>query len=392
MLFTRLVVKNLYSFDDLDLDFTYTKKKTHLPLEGEFLENRPNFYVKRVCIFAGANATGKTSIGRVMCAMQNFIVLHRRLKMLAEKITDKTRPAEIELEFATPSDSRLHRCYVRISTAPTVLDGVKYAYVDIAPTSRAGDARRKLDRIFNGKTKSSTLIDSFSGNRTEELDRFFNLDFSNQGWNYLFSDINEVSEEDPIFREDDKDIFYTIMNSFDSTIVEVSPVMSKIDNKFKGFDIRFQNEDSVLITSNGNCSNEEKDRLSKGTYEAIKVVGFLAYMKRCILGSSYVFYIDEKLSASHVSVEMAILNVMINILPRNSQLFYTTHNSEIFDMNLPAHSYVFFRKQNGYTKAILPEAYSLKESLKEAVMNNVFKTLPDSFLMDSYFFGQGNHG
>lgn len=116
MLFTRLIVKNLYSFDNLDIDFTLRNKSKEEILENEFLENRPNFLIKRVCVFAGANATGKTSIGRIMCAMKNFLVIPRKLNPLVKSITDKSKTATVEFEFVTTEDHKLHRCHIELTS------------------------------------------------------------------------------------------------------------------------------------------------------------------------------------------------------------------------------------------------------------------------------------
>lgn len=35
---------------------------------------------------------------------------------------------------------------------------------------------------------------------------------------------------------------------------------------------------------------------------------------------------------------------MIDLLRPNGQLFFTTHNADILDMNLPKHSFTFLRK------------------------------------------------
>ena len=116
MLFTRSIVKNLYSFDNLDIDFTLRNKSKEEILENEFLENRPNFLIKRVCVFAGANATGKTSIGRIMCAMKNFLVIPRKLNPLVKSITDKSKTATVEFEFVTTEDHKLHRCHIELTS------------------------------------------------------------------------------------------------------------------------------------------------------------------------------------------------------------------------------------------------------------------------------------
>jgi ABC-type proline/glycine betaine transport system ATPase subunit len=42
-------------------------------IEGEYLAEFPNINYKKVCIFMGANASGKTSLGRMMCKINNYL-------------------------------------------------------------------------------------------------------------------------------------------------------------------------------------------------------------------------------------------------------------------------------------------------------------------------------
>lgn len=57
------------------------------------------------------------------------------------------------------------------------------------------------------------------------------------------------------------------------------------------------------------------------------------------------FYCDEKFSYIHSDIEKAILSVMIELLGKDTQLFFTTHNTDILDMQLPKHSYTFMKKR-----------------------------------------------
>ena len=70
---------------------------------------------------------------------------------------------------------------------------------------------------------------------------------------------------------------------------------------------------------------------------------------------------------------------MIESLPRNSQLFYTTHNYDILEMNLPSHSYTFLKK-DGYSEFIHPEKLGYNKNdrgLLSYVKNDVFGTRPN---------------
>jgi len=57
------------------------------------------------------------------------------------------------------------------------------------------------------------------------------------------------------------------------------------------------------------------------------------------------YYCDEKFPYIHSDIEKAILSLMIDFLKPNTQLFFTTHNLEILDMNLPIHCFTFLKKR-----------------------------------------------
>ena len=73
MIVLNLKLNNIYGFSDFNIDFSYPKKIVKSLLEDEFLEGRPNFRYKKAVILMGANATGKTSLGKALLNIVNFI-------------------------------------------------------------------------------------------------------------------------------------------------------------------------------------------------------------------------------------------------------------------------------------------------------------------------------
>ena len=98
-----------------------------------------------------------------------------------------------------------------------------------------------------------------------------------------------------------------------------------------------------------------------------------------------IHYIDENFSYIQSDVEIAIFNLMIEMLGKESQLFFTTHNMELLEMNLPIHSFLFLKKSDKIT-AVKPESIIKRnnQSLKNAVENDVFGTIPNTFLLEEY--------
>ena len=80
---------------------------------------------------------------------------------------------------------------------------------------------------------------------------------------------------------------------------------------------------------------------------------------------------------------------MIDYLKDNEQLIFTTHNTDILDLNLPKHSFAFLRKTvvDGEPKqSVIYASEILKrntDSIRCAVENDVFESIPNDSLLDS---------
>ena len=73
MIVLNVHLDNLYAFKNFNANFTYPKKIVGSTIEDETLPNRENFRYKKVNIFFGANASGKTTFGRILMKIFNFI-------------------------------------------------------------------------------------------------------------------------------------------------------------------------------------------------------------------------------------------------------------------------------------------------------------------------------
>ena len=87
---------------------------------------------------------------------------------------------------------------------------------------------------------------------------------------------------------------------------------------------------------------------------------------------------------------------MIDHLNDNEQLIFTTHNTDMLDLNLPKHSFAFLRKrfeEDDYKVSVMYASDVLKrntDSIRCAVANDVFLSLPDDSLLFSLGKGVTN--
>ena len=146
-----------------------------------------------------------------------------------------------------------------------------------------------------------------------------------------------------------------------------------------------------IIIQEGKLLNREI--LSSGTVEGIDVAMFLAAMAT---RESSFYYCDEHFSYIQSDIEKRIFGIMMDRIGENEQLIFTTHNTDMLDLNLPKHSYVFLRKhlEDGiYQVSAVSASDVLKrntDSLRSAVENDVFASLPQDSLLDELEMEWGN--
>lgn len=387
MLFTHLYIDNFFSFQQTSLDLSYPRPVSYSTIDNEWLDGREKFYIKKVCILSGANASGKTSLGYVLNFVQNFVMRQERIDVgFREHIYHKDKPASIVAEFATTHSHRLHRLELRFLPKQTNIEFI-YAQVAIGVNDSVGAVRKRLDNLWQSKkaSKNTRYMSSIDAERyAVALSDLFD-EFKKEvkcGWLYVFSN-NELSQDENAQKKlIDIKILKAILQTFDKSIIDV--LVSRDDDGENGFSIKFGNQDMVLMDLHGKITNPE--RLSKGTYDAIMVADFVSWIMSNdkYPNVSNIYYLDEKMAFAHSELEQAILNVIIEKLQINSQFFYTTHNYDILEMNLPIHSYVFLQKDAEYSQFVQPEKFFKKNDRKllNYVKNDVFRTLPDTVAID----------
>lgn len=394
MIFTRLKFVNLYSFAQAELNLSYPRKPVNMPLEGECLQGRPKFYYKKVCIITGGNASGKTSLGRILLSIQIFIRSKEMRKSL--RINDKNKDSSFEVDFATEEFNH-HRLYVRFCLnefETHTIKEIRYGSVNIGVNDSCYKTTEKLNRLFEKKQASFSekyFHDLAENEDSIDLEKFKPFKFFG-GWHYLLSETKESTKE---LSGVNKDILERIIRTFDSSIISVSE-MSEKNKKNKAttkssdsvFLIKFKNQDSIVVTSKGEITNY--DRLSRGTYEAVTLSHFISTvisdqedLEHEDIVPSMTYFLDEKLAFTHSELERMIVSLVISKMKENTQFFYTTHNMDVFELDLPVHSFIFIRKNDDYSEFVEAGSVLKKNdrSMRSAVERDVFGVLPDTSLV-----------
>ena len=379
MIFLRVALNNLYMFQDAAIDLTYPRKLKSSTVETEWLEDFPNINFKKVIVLSGANASGKTVFGKALGMINNYIAgrsIDQESTWLDIKkmIFEKKKSTSFDVEFITTENQQAHKLSVSFDKDGLVEESYRSVKLQVKESQSALFKRlRKADPVayYHKKKDNHEIINAGFSSVAVVLGKMK----IPSGWNYRLCELHNSSSKTGKISAKEPDIIRTFLSAFDSSITRVTRIASE------SYKIGFSNGEHVLIDK-GILVNP--DRLSRGTHEAIDLAMFYELMKS-EKHDSATYYLDEMLAYSHTEAEQSILNLLIDILPRHAQLFYSTHNYDILDMNLPVHSHVFLKKDQ-FSEFIHPEKKGFNQndrSLLGYVKNDVFGTLPDMDAINS---------
>jgi hypothetical protein len=165
-----------------------------------------------------------------------------------------------------------------------------------------------------------------------------------------------------------------IIMSFDSSVQDVTNSEEVPGNKI----IHFKNGHKEIVLKNGKLSDERSSVLSTGTKEGI----MLAYMMYALFRNAYpTLYIDEKMSHSHSEIEEQIIQILITLINRiDGQVFITSHNSDLLNLDIPNYNFMLFKKNRdgSISNVIEPEKLVKHQNrkLKRIVEDDIFSTAP----------------
>lgn len=109
MIVMDLKLDNLCAFRNFHVNFSYPKKIVNSYIEHEHLDGLPNFRYKKVNIIMGSNATGKTSLGRLILSI--FILIGKRnAEVITSYIADKDKKASFSMDFVN-MDHDMYKLY-----------------------------------------------------------------------------------------------------------------------------------------------------------------------------------------------------------------------------------------------------------------------------------------
>ena len=415
MIFTKLHLKNWYSFKDCELDLSYPKKIKNNTIPYEFLENFPNIRFKRLVLISGANASGKTSFTKILYAIKDFISQGTISNFLEDGLRSEDEKISFNVEFIAAKPiyildlarkskediqdyvREVHTLYDHFHSFNVEFDLTqrelkehcwKYTYkcIPIKKQDNINSLREKLEKVDEKSIDRNVIFSTNTKDVNHPDHHNFDDYYFSSAKNFLSCDIENKFLKDLNLN---KSILERCLKTFDPSIENVSYAYDQNNQDIpKGFYINFCNNKSLHMNLEGRVE-EKRHLLSQGTYEAIKLAKFLSTVINLPKNRIFTFVLDENMSHVQCEIEKTMLNLITQKISNTSQLFYTTHNYEVLEMNYPIHSYLFIKRDiDGNSEFIKAEDNFKKNdrSIVNYVRNDVLGTIPDTNLLDEILF------
>ena len=385
MIILRIACDNLYMFKNFDLDFTYNRSIEHYLAYNDTLFSGSHIKVRKNFIVMGANSTGKTTFGKLLCLIVNYVCgrnLDESIFRLNDMRYNKDKDAYFEVEFVLDKTAYLLKAVFNKY-------GLKHEELSQKKIYKSYNISILRQRLYNStpisvydanveKVNVGFSSFAFFANRVSEVRKLSDK----IGYIFRFSEFasNSVNYRQNI----DIDFIAKLLPKIDTSVKQVTRVYSETgtpdSNSYK---IVFKNGETLLI-ANGDLLGCPK-RLSHGTFEAINFITILNAIRS---KGKRIIYIDEQLAHLHPELEAYFAYKSFIMKSPDMQVFFTTHNTELFELNLPMNSFIFFRRnEHGENEAIFPSDVLNKNdrSLRSYYENDRFGTLPDYTVMDQFF-------
>ena len=106
---------NILIFNNFKINFTYPQKINSFLVKDEHLRDRPSFRYKKVNIFIGSNASGKTLLMRSLWNILLFL-REKEEKSIKNIVHNFKKEANIEIDLT--ENNFLYRIKIKINVAP----------------------------------------------------------------------------------------------------------------------------------------------------------------------------------------------------------------------------------------------------------------------------------
>lgn len=323
MVILDIKIDNFYAFKDFHINMSYPSIVVNSLIKMEHLSDRPNFRYRKVNVIMGANATGKTTFGKMVMRLFNFMD-NKQYEPLTSVICAPEKSASVTMDFVAEKNI-LHRLDLKIR--PRAEEKYRAEDIDVHVTSTEigqKDSYETCARRLAFSNSSENFITELE--KLQEISEMFNYSSDSE---ITFRSVNIQ----------DKILYTRVLEStlkvLDCSVKKVKPVAN-----VKGAYVVHMGNKSVIIKDGKAITTE---LLSSGTLNGIEIANIIYSMAKDKYG---LYYCDGKFTGVHSDIEKAFLSLMIEVMKEDTQLFFTTHNQDILEMQFPKHTFIFFKKDS----------------------------------------------
>lgn len=401
-------VKNFWSFKD-KVTLSMEKGSGEENLDSIVSINNLDL-LKSIAIY-GANASGKSNILRAInCA--TYMVKHSTMLPLGTEwdfikpfLFDKeTQAKPSEFEFIFIANNTKYRYYFSADSV-RIYDEILDAYYSQKPTNiftrintnnyEFNSDKNKLESLSANNTENKLfLATATTWNYSKTRDAY--LWFSNSVESY--NSFNEISEQDlKEYSNDQKDLkkfTLKLLKEADILIKDISVNYSNKDITSMYVNNKVNIELEHAIKDNNNLYHSYKlnfDAESSGTRALFTLA---PYLKRAFENNK-VIVVDELEKSLHPSLVEFIVKLFNNkkINKSNSQLIFTTHATNLLNLELLRRDQIWFTEknpENGVSDLYPLDSFSVRkdENIQKGYINGRYGAIP--FIRDIDLWEENN--
>lgn len=365
MIVMRIKLDHIYSFNNFEVDFTYPKKVKNSLVREEYLSGNESFRYKKVNIFIGSNASGKTTLIKSIWSVIYF--LNKKESISIERMINKNfKKSTIEMDFVTSRNNKniLNRVIINTINSDSVKIKMAHKMINLTTTINYEKASEKLDEI-------ETVFKDY-------LEVLNECKFS-FGWHTSLpiteAPFDEVYFENVKSEAEEKEYIHILTKVLSTLDPSILFVRRSRDSK-DAYVINHKSNNSLVIPKGMKLA--DIPLLSSGTKNGINIANVIYSIKKHQFG---VYLIDEQFSFMNSEIEASLIATMVSLLGTGEQIFITTHNTNILSLSFPIHSFYFLRK-NKYESDIEIACASKYENrnnvlVKNLYDNDLFSTAPN---------------
>lgn len=327
MILLKVRLDNIFCFNDFSFDLTYPKKIVNNPLGRETLDGFPNIKYKKVNILIGPNASGKTTLGKALMQIFNFLK-NKEAEAITGIVCNKVKDASFQLDYI-PNKGIFFRVIAKIHHDEQLVPSIKVSIYKHVLKSRDTykDCESRLEIISENEHYLNALEK-----------------FAFSGWNFAFPITDHASKQFHYTSTEQNDIrkllYLKILNNVLMTFDPYIKKVTEIKDANGNYIVELYDGRKTILENGAPISSIQL--LSSGTKYAVSLAGTIFSMKTHENGF---YFVDEQFAYSNSDIESTTLSLMIVLLGDCEQLFFTTHNTELLKNNLPKHSFSFINKK-----------------------------------------------